>query len=279
MPRSTRTPDFSKQFEAITRELERARVQETKPKHLFVHMRRAVIQAARLLLEAMDAGRFDRPKKARDFIGPFGNAKGGVPIPIDQLPDDQLLLIWRFLAVPWLSTEYLSEFKADAGAYDWPKVKTDAKGRLLGKNGKRLRRVSYKDPKTGRTGWKLSGKIATVIDDYDEADGIAHLRAEVQDHADACRLLADVLAKRAGGAGEVPMALNEFMKQSCEPISKTLLNSRCAELQRLHRRGKVNLPKHIGDWRPGQKKYYSPEELRVAWPSFKTAFPGLPDLK
>jgi hypothetical protein len=211
----------ARRLESLAQEIERARQQETKPKHLFVHARRAAVQAAKILLDAVDAG--------ADLLGPL---RPGPRIKLDRSNDQQLLSYWQLLAMPWLRSKCPSEFAADAGAFDFPNVKTDAKGQVLGKDGrplcvlsdrtnrplsaadrKEIRRALQPDVETkemvrilARIGPLRLSEAALVTDDYDDADALSHRRAQAKDWADSCRAAAGLIleqcAAEQGGAGQ-----------------------------------------------------------------------------
>ena len=82
---------------------------------------------------------------------------------------------------------------------------------------------------------------------------------------------------------DVPLTLAEFMASNCVGGSKLTaarLESFTKSLQNAARRkgSGVALPKHVGRWRPGQRKYYRPSQLRRAWPGFARHLPYLPPL-
>jgi len=82
---------------------------------------------------------------------------------------------------------------------------------------------------------------------------------------------------------DLPVTLTEFMRRYCKSDDKpdARLDSLRTSLQNAVRRkgSEVTLPKHIGEWRPGQKRYYKPSALRKAWPGLCKQLPFLPPLK
>ena len=128
------------------------------------------------------------------------------------------------LATTWLRHACPGEFRADAGAFDLPAVKTDARGRVLGKDGRplgtlvdghpvtrqelrQLLREAEADIQAGRKpriGRLEKTEPATVLDDYDTMDCLSHLRALVLDWADACRAAARLLRAPEGHQDALP---------------------------------------------------------------------------
>lgn len=110
---------------------------------------------------------------------------------------------------PVLRARSPTSFAADAGAFDFPKVKLDEKRRVLCRDGKPIRRRKEKD-KNGRIiSSRIVGEIALVTDDYDEADMMEHCRAQALDWQNACELLADLARGEEKNAKrpEKPMTL------------------------------------------------------------------------
>src|SRR5262249_25664201 len=119
----------------------------------------------------------------------------------------------------------------------FPKVKTDAKGRMLGRDGKPLRLLSGRTnrplsaadqreirrvlhPGVGteemvrvlrRIGPIRTSEVASVTDAYAEADALSRLRGQAKDWADGCRVVVGLIREQAlrgdaprdqGGAGQ-----------------------------------------------------------------------------
>ncbi len=83
---------------------------------------------------------------------------------------------------------------------------------------------------------------------------------------------------------DLPVTLRDFIKIYCESgdkLSDARLDSIRNSLQNAARRkgSGVVLPKQVGEWRRGQKKYHKPSQLSRAWPSFVKALSYLPPLK
>jgi hypothetical protein len=185
-------------------ELERARKQECKPEHLAVHINRAAIHACTQLLAARAAG--------APILTPhlLPNTSGLLRVGLGN--GDDLLRYWKLAVTPWLRSVRPSAFKADAGASDFAPVKTDAQGRILGKDGRARQIVAVSptgvemeitDSQAAATadlqigpGWRLEarGPAALRTDDYDDADLLSRGRLMAQDWADACRVAAELLA-------------------------------------------------------------------------------------
>ena len=222
---------IAEQFRHIADELDAARRQETKLQHLRIRADRAVVQAARLVIDCVNRGVLDSPtlketialfvsgrielKGTREKpvgtmrITPDGKWHIRLEVPasagrskVDALTvtDEEAHRIW-VMALQYLSATKPLAFKADAGAFDWKTYKTDTRGRPLGRDGKLLRYVNTEsiEEKTGRrkSRYQLAGEPVTTTDDYDSADWLAHLRNQVGDWADACGLLAGLVAEAA----------------------------------------------------------------------------------
>jgi DNA-binding CsgD family transcriptional regulator len=184
-------------FHVVAGDFERARDQNHKPRHIFIGIYRAAIQAARLTIEAAKEDLFPGGRHLRDWIALIKR----------PITDNSALGFWKTAVVPYLASQYPSRIKPNSSAFDFPEVKTDAEGRILGLDGKPLKQVRYRDPRTGLRGWRLNGEPATVVDDYDQVDHIAHLRTQATNYADACRLLAHLADAASGGVtGRAPKA-------------------------------------------------------------------------
>ena len=230
MPAKTDPQWFRGKFGQLAYELEEARRQEVKPHHLMIRATRASIQAARLVIEGVNAGVFNHCPKLRENLrfAWAGKVKGsggtvtvdehgrwhihliadvpeddGAPLPVETASDEQLARLWVFPIIGVVKTLQPSSFKANAGAYDWKTIRKDDQGQILGRDGKPLKYVqeTLTDPDTGEPvyTWRLSGEPAYVGDDYDEADLVWHSRARVGDWADTCRVLADLIAESETG--------------------------------------------------------------------------------
>jgi len=83
---------------------------------------------------------------------------------------------------------------------------------------------------------------------------------------------------------DVPLTLAEFIASHCAcegKLTESRLESLTKSLQGAARRkgSGVALPRHVGSWRPGRKKYYHPSQLRAVWPGLVRHLPYLPPLK
>ena len=198
------------------RELNLAREQSTKPKHLYIRARRAAVQAARAVAAAVDLGFSeiwpqgwwvlsamrnpddpDRPPvtiQIGEWKAEMRSMKLGSGCnPDGTLRDDTAFAVWIQQICPVMRSRQTTG-KADAGVFDIPKVKTDDQGRTLGRDGKPLQLVAETDTETGEpAGWYLQGPVARVTDDYDEADALEHLRCQAADWVDACDVAADLI--------------------------------------------------------------------------------------
>ncbi len=179
------SPDqLSKKFLACAREIGRARKQSRRPKHLYVHVRRVAIRATRLVLDSADEAPFIRELKNFSIVFK------------DLRPDHNVIAFWKLSVLPALRARSPSSFAADAGAFDFPKAKLDAKGRVLGRDGKPLRKTTKRDRKGRIVSGSLSGEIALITDDYDDTDTLEHLRAQALDWQNACEVLAEMARER-----------------------------------------------------------------------------------
>ena len=107
------------------------------------------------------------------------------------ISDDTALGFWKMFVVPRLAAGWPGRIKADASAFDHPAAKSDEQHRLLGRNGKPVNWIRHEDGLGGH----LDAPIALVTDDYDEVDGLEHLRIRAINYADACRLLRDLISQ------------------------------------------------------------------------------------
>lgn len=205
------------------RELNLAREQSTKLNHLVIRAGRAVIQASRVVVAAVDLGCLEiwppgqwilssmrNPNDPNrqllkiqkgDWEAEVGAIKLGSGCNQDgTLPDDTALEIWIHQICPVMHNRQTTA-KGNAGTFDFPKVKTDDDGRIVGRDGEPLQIVEHTDPETGeRTGMHLQGTAAQVTDDYDETDALEHLRCQVADWIDVCDLTADLIREEAANA-------------------------------------------------------------------------------
>ena len=138
-------------------ELNLAREQSTKPKHLYIRARRAAVQAARAVAVAVDLGfseiwpqgwwvlsamrNPDDPARppATIQVGEWKAEMRSMKLgsgcnPDGTLRDDTALAVWIQQICPVMRSRQITG-KADAGAFDIPKVKTDDQGRILGRDG------------------------------------------------------------------------------------------------------------------------------------------------
>ena len=209
------------------RDLNLAREQCAKPHHLYKRSRRAAVQAARVVVAAVDVGfseicsplplswilsamrdpdDLERPPATIIIGGRKGelrSIKHGSGCNSDgTLPDDTAMAVW----VRWICPAMYSRqttAKAEVGASDFPKVKTDDQGRILGRDGTPLQWIEKTDPETGEpAGWEREGPAARVTDDYDDADMVEHLRCQAADWVDACSIAADLIRKESTRGAE-----------------------------------------------------------------------------
>lgn len=192
-----------------SREINLAIEQCTRSRHLFIRVRRSVVQASRAVVNVVDLG-FNEiwptgswmlsvlrnpndpiTSSATIDIGDFHadllSLKIGSGCNSDGTPaDDTAFSVWTLCICPAIRVRQ-STAKADAGAFDFSPVKTDGERRILGRDGQLLTKVEgTEDAEGGSVGWRLSGPAARVSDDYDEVDFLEHLRCQAADWADAC---------------------------------------------------------------------------------------------
>src|SRR4051794_14146308 len=104
-------------LDTLADKLDRSASVERKSEHLFTHARRFAAQAMRTLLAAADARALACP--------PWGAL-------IDRNDEGSLLLVWKLFACSWLRAVRPDFFATDAGMRDFPPIKHDAQGRILG---------------------------------------------------------------------------------------------------------------------------------------------------
>jgi hypothetical protein len=137
-------------------------------------------------------------------------------------------------------------------------------------------------------------ETAVLIDSGADQEALDAVCREM--HAAMLRLEAQVEAATGANVASVsaaqtpveeydtPLTLIEFIKMFCvsgDKLPEARLDSLTKSLQNAARRKEteVTLPKHVGDWRPGQKKYYFPSQLQSVWPRVTKRLPYLPPLK
>ena len=145
----------------IAADLERALSQDTRCKHLYITGMRAGVLAGRLALDLILKD--NRPELRQLYF-----AAQVVKRPAS---DASAWWFWRMFVIPWLVAKLASRLRPEFGAYDWPRVKTDAAGKA----------IQHPD-----------GRLATMCDDYDETDALKHLRLQFGDYAEACRLMSEL---------------------------------------------------------------------------------------
>ena len=191
---------LAKDFDRLAKGDDCASREKRKPEHLHESVQRTAVQAGHLVLKAVEA----------DVLPDGKDLKGIAGLLRRPMTDCKALLYWRMFVLPWLAGKWPSRFKARPGAF--PRVKTNAEGRPLGKDGKPLKGrwvdkaggllkdVDVRKPPAGAR-WELDGKVATEADDKDRADVKHDLEELARDYADGCRLLGRLLHD---GAKETP---------------------------------------------------------------------------
>ena len=185
-------------------EIRLARRQSVKPGHLNMRTRRVAVKAARAVIRATELG-CDEVWETSSFIVPLLRRAAN---PESELSDEVAFRLWTTFICPELRNSNRTA-EAAAGNFDFPKVKTDEKGRAVGKDGKPLQRVAKTDPTGKVIGWKLDGDLTYVTDDYDDADMLEHLRCRSADWADACNVAADIIRAQDLGQNEASVRLPE----------------------------------------------------------------------
>lgn len=240
----------------IADELRKPLYPDSPPTNLWIHSRRKIIRAVRIFLATKGALSDCKGFTLMDTMSKMSGLK------VDGA-DEVLLSGWMLFIFPWLRAQRPDRFGGDAGAFDLPPFKLDAKGKPIVKDGKVIRATA----------------------DYDETAWRDHLQDQRDDWADACLALGDLLKKRlADNQSEAapvntPVSLRGFMKLFCTPLSDNLLDSRAKSLLKAAKGRGVNLPKVEGDWKRGQSKKYRPTALMKAWPGYRDKLPNLPELK
>ena len=116
------------------------------------------------------------------------------------MSDGTAFMVWTHFIGAVIRSKGLP-LKADAGAFDFPKVKLDEEGFPVDRDGERLKVVKEFDPETGElVAAHRDGEVACVTDDYDEADWLEHVRCQAADWADACAVAADLIRTEGRGA-------------------------------------------------------------------------------
>jgi hypothetical protein len=195
-------------------EINLAREQSTKPRHLHIRTRRTVVQAARAVMAAVDVGFTELLPPSL----PWKRQADGA------LSDATALTIWMFEICPVMRSRKTAA-KAKAGAFDFPRIKTNDEGQVVGPDGTPLVVVDKIDPTTGKVmGQYLDGEAGAITDDYDEADAMVHLRCQAADWVDACDTAAELIREEASRAG------NKTADEQPEPARpKGTVNQRMLE--------------------------------------------------
>ncbi len=224
-------------LEEAKREINLAREQSTKSKHLYIRARRAAVQAARAVTAAVDLGFSelwpggwwvlsamrnpddpDRPP-ATIQVGEWKAQLRSVKLgsgcnPDGTLRDDTAFAVWVQQICPAMRSRQTTS-KADAGSFDIPAVKVDDEGQILGRDGKPISVVEYIDSETGERGQRRGPDEVRITDDHDEADALEHIRCQAADWVDACSVAVELIRKEvtadeAKSTPSSPSALASF---------------------------------------------------------------------
>ncbi len=223
-PNALQLQNWAQVFKDLADKLDRAATVERKPEHLATHASRLAAQAMRTLLAVADAGALQIPfRDPSAAVVEVKNAAGerlpltGRPLPLDTNDESHLLLAWKLFACPWLRHKRPDAFPPDAGVRDFPPVKVDAQGRILGPDGQPIRRVFVTQDGTevpvpeNMTGEELAAEMLTgryraiatteavrvfrgqPLESFDGDDQLSFLRATADDWSAACAALARLL--------------------------------------------------------------------------------------
>jgi len=227
---STQLSRICEDFRLLSARFEEYGRRAEKPKHLAIDIKEAAIRAGRLLVAAIDAGGFPKSRMKRNqewwdrargrvpgyFFTVLGYVRWheGQPSPFcapeylaavtQPYQPEQFLRCWQHAVGTWLARRFPSEFRHGAERCDSFLEARDEAGRLVGKDGKPLRRRWYRNgkplrraPKSLRPGDRcaLDGEPARQWDFYDNADALARHRVRAEVYADACRVLASLLER------------------------------------------------------------------------------------
>lgn len=218
------------------REINLARQQSIDPEHLRNRSRRAAVQAAQVVVAAVDLGFTDifpegpwilsalrNPDDPDRPLLPFqyGDMKGQLQAiklgsgcnPDGTLRDDTALKLWAQFICPKMRSMQTT-WKAGAGTFDFPKVKTDDQGRVLGRDGKPLQARETIDQKTGMITEALDGPPARETNHYSNDDLLEHLRCQAADWVDACIVAEDLIRSESKLAAHRP---DEKQTESAKP--------------------------------------------------------------
>jgi hypothetical protein len=172
---------------------------------------------------------------------------------------------------------------------------------------KRLLATGYPAPDTWLT-VRVTGEVSTqhsaATNDKPELAVLVDSGADLQSLDVVCREMGVALLKLEASAEasdrpagsqsppptrtpveyDVPVTLAEFIRACCvggEKLPDQRVDSIVSSIQNATRRAAtgVQLPAHVGVWRPGQRKYYRPSLLRAAWPALVDTLHYLPPLK
>lgn len=217
---------LSQDFELLASRFHDFAVRGVKSQHIATNCNETIVRAARLLIEAMDAGAFQKSAKITNggwWDRSIGRIPGGVitvygSFNSESPPDDfvgdtnkeftseQLQRLWVFTIGSWLTKSFLRCFRENANQKFWSHIATDGKGRPIDIDGNALHMVWYKKgkpllkdghpPTMFKLGYSLrrEGKMAKVSDFYDSADWLDDHQTQCEVNEDACRLLAQLIA-------------------------------------------------------------------------------------
>ncbi len=199
-----------------------------KPSHLSRNVYQGALRAGQLVQEAVvDGGALER----------YGWRKGRTPLTgwTSSRDTERFLMLWKFTITSWLAEHYPGKIRRDLSKYDWWHAATDKDGRLLGKDSKPLVQRWYRDgepvpddvrvdPHNLEAGhrweWKLDGEIAGETDFHDASDSLEHLRNRAEVYADACRLLAELIAQTHGAARSSSDREQDEMPPASEALTR-----------------------------------------------------------
>jgi hypothetical protein len=198
--------NYATTFDTLAGKLNATRNLEQKPQHLWTHARRFAAQAMRTFLAAVNDGLLPFPPQIR-----WENDKLCIVPFVYDANENGLVNAWKFLACSWVRSKRPRDFLLDAGQRDFPQVKRDAEGRVLGLDGKPIP-TRDAEPATQFNGQDLST--------FDPVDDLSFLRAMVDDWESTCRALGAMLREaQAPAPGRTAADLPASEVQGPEPAT------------------------------------------------------------
>ena len=219
-------------------EIRLARKQCPEVTTLKVRVWRASVKAARAVMTAVTVEGFDH----WSVLSHLSHSERG-----DVISDGEAIGLWTSFICPIIRSEDGAGNGA-AGFYDIAPVKTDAEGRILGRDGERLKYVEKGDPDTGQvTGWHVDGPEARVTDDFNEYQLLEWERCRASDWADICRLAGRIIQAHLESPSQqkAEKSVEKRKRKNARPNGKTELQELIIAGLCVHHKYNSDAPMHL----------------------------------